>query len=56
VGQKADSKITMLEHSEAKVDLYKRYLSIYLEILNRSPFTDKIYILDLMCEIGRAHV
>ena len=31
----SDSKTTMMAHSKAKVNLYKRYLSAYLSILSR---------------------
>lgn len=42
----------MLEHSQAKVELYGRYLSIYLNILSRVPSVDRIYIFDLLCGEG----
>lgn len=42
----------MLEHSEAKVALYRNYLSIYLNILTRTPHCEHIFIFDLMCGKG----
>lgn len=50
--QNVDSQITMLEHSEAKVALYGRYLSTYLNILGRALSCKKIRIFDLMCGEG----
>lgn len=47
-----DPKISMLEHSEAKVKLYGTYLSIYLNILSRVPLIEKIFIFDLFCGEG----
>jgi three-Cys-motif partner protein len=47
-----DPKLIMLEHSEAKVNLYGTYLSIYLNILSRVPTVDKIFIFDLFCGEG----
>lgn len=41
----------LLEHSEAKVKLYSRYLSIYLNVLARS-FVNNIYLYDLFCGEG----
>lgn len=46
------AKTTMLEHSQAKVELYGRYLSVYLNILSRVPSTNKIYVFDLLCGEG----
>lgn len=43
---------TLLGHSQAKVDLYGRYLSIYLNILSRVDFVDRIYLFDLLCGEG----
>ncbi len=45
-------KISMLEHSKAKVELYQKYLSIYLNILTRVEHINKIHIYDLMCGEG----
>ncbi|MGR3177975.1 MAG: three-Cys-motif partner protein TcmP [Candidatus Anammoxibacter sp.] len=47
-----DVKTVMLKHSKAKVDLYTNYLSVYLNILSRARFLDKIHIYDLMCGEG----
>lgn len=41
----------LYEHSEAKVNLYSRYLSIYLNVLSRSH-VKTIYIYDLFCGEG----
>ncbi len=48
---KADSQINLLDHSEAKVALYGRYLSIYLNVLARSAIKT-IYLYDLFCGEG----
>jgi three-Cys-motif partner protein len=48
---KTESQINLLEHSEAKVKLYGRYLSIYLNVLARSSI-DNIYLFDLFCGEG----
>lgn len=50
--KKLDAKRNMLEHSQAKVELYGRYLSIYLNILHRVKFIEKIFIFDLLCGEG----
>ena len=42
----SDSKMIMLQHSKAKVELFKRYWSIYLSILNNVDFISKIYLFD----------
>lgn len=47
-----DVKTSMLEHSRAKVELYSKYLSIYLNILGRASSVKKIYLYDLMCGEG----
>jgi len=49
---KQNAKTQMLEHSKAKVELYKRYLSIYLNIISRDGYTKKIYLYDLFCGEG----
>ena len=41
----------MFEHSEAKVKLYGKYLSIYLNVLARSTI-ENIYLFDLFCGEG----
>jgi three-Cys-motif partner protein len=41
----------LLEHSEAKVKLFGRYLSIYLNVLARSTI-ENIYLYDLFCGEG----
>ena len=47
-----DSKTALLDHSEAKVKLYRKYLSIYLNVLSRANM-EKIYLFDLFCGEGR---
>ena len=42
----------MLEHSEAKVALYKSYLSRYLNILGRVPSVRKVFLFDLLAGEG----
>lgn len=49
---KTDSQTSLLDHSEAKVKLYGRYLSIYLNVLSRASFIEKIYLYDLFCGEG----
>ncbi len=48
-----DSQLIMLEHSKAKVDLYKRYLSIYLNVISRVSFISKVYLYDLFAGEGK---
>lgn len=48
---KSDSQTSLLDHSEAKVNLYGKYLSIYLNVLSRSPIKN-IYLFDLFCGEG----
>jgi len=45
-------KTSLLEHSEAKVELYGRYLSVYLNILHRAGFVKRIFVFDLFCGEG----
>ena len=52
MNQRINPKTVMLEHSQAKVELYGRYLSIYLNILSRVPKVDRVYIFDLLCGEG----
>ncbi len=47
-----DARNRMLEHSKAKVELYRRYLSIYLNVLKRVQFINKIYLYDLFAGEG----
>lgn len=49
---KVDAKVTMKEHSKAKVELYGKYLSIYLNILSKVNSVERIYIFDLLCGEG----
>lgn len=48
-----DSQLKMLEHSKAKVDLFRRYLSIYLNVISRVPFIKKIFLYDLFAGEGK---
>jgi len=47
-----DSKKMMLSHSEAKIELLKDYLSVYLNILNRAKGIDTVYLFDLFAGEG----
>jgi three-Cys-motif partner protein len=49
---KTNPKTNLLDHSEAKVNLYGRYLSIYLNILHRAGFVKRIFLFDLFCGEG----
>ncbi len=48
-----DSQLIMLEHSKAKMELFGRYLSIYLNVIKRVSFIDKIYLFDLFAGEGK---
>jgi three-Cys-motif partner protein len=48
-----DAKIGLLDHSRAKVELYTRYLSIYLNILERAPSVDRVLLFDLLAGEGK---
>lgn len=45
-------KTNLLEHSEAKVELYGRYLSVYISILHRAGFIRRIFLFDFFCGEG----
>lgn len=45
-------KTSLLEHSEAKVELYGSYLSVYLNILHRAGYAKRIFVFDLFCGEG----
>jgi len=47
-----DPKTHQLEHSEAKLKLYDKYLAKYLNILARNPYVKRIFIFDLLCGEG----
>lgn len=49
---RVNAKTNLLEHSEAKIKLYGRYLSVYLNILHRAGFVRKIFLFDLFCGEG----
>jgi three-Cys-motif partner protein len=50
--KRINPKTSLLEHSEAKVNLYGRYLSVYLNVLHRAQFVKRIFIFDLFCGEG----
>jgi three-Cys-motif partner protein len=50
--KKLNPQTNLLEHSEAKVKLYGRYLSVYLNILHQVQFVKKIFVFDLFCGEG----
>lgn len=47
------SKPVLLEHSIAKIELYRKYLAIYLNILARARYINKIYLFDLFSGEGK---
>jgi three-Cys-motif partner protein len=49
---KKDSKVVMKPHSEAKVELYIKYLAVYLNIIERVQFIEKIFLFDLFAGEG----
>lgn len=49
---KANVKTEMLKHSQAKVELYRRYLALYLNILGNVSSVGKILLFDLFCGEG----
>jgi three-Cys-motif partner protein len=49
---RADAKTHMLEHSQAKVELYSRYLSTYLSVLRNVASVQMIYLFDLLAGEG----
>lgn len=50
--KRTNPKTNLLEHSEAKVNLYGKYLSVYLNVLHRAQFVKRIFIFDLFCGEG----
>lgn len=50
--KKVDVKDLVLPHTQAKLDLYKNYLELYLKVLNLSPYIDEINIYDAFCGSG----
>jgi three-Cys-motif partner protein len=50
--KKVNPQTSLLQHSEAKVRLYGRYLSVYLNILHRAQFVKRIFVFDLFCGEG----
>jgi three-Cys-motif partner protein len=49
---KTNPKTNLLEHSEAKVKLYGRYLAEYLRVLYQAGFVKRVFIFDLFCGEG----
>ena len=49
---KTSTRTELLEHSRAKVELLKTYLSTYLNIMSRVKYYEKIHIYDLLCGEG----
>ncbi len=47
-----DSKKTMLTHSEAKVEFFKKYLERYLRILYLAPTIEEVSVFDVFCGTG----
>lgn len=48
-----NAKNYMLPHSEAKVEMYSKYLEKYIKILGRTPpYIKKINIIDVFCGVG----
>ncbi|MDQ8192719.1 three-Cys-motif partner protein TcmP [Roseibacillus persicicus] len=47
-----ESQNNLLPHSEAKVELLKRYLEAYLGVISHNQFTEEININDLLCGQG----
>ncbi|HEY5327118.1 MAG TPA: three-Cys-motif partner protein TcmP [Mucilaginibacter sp.] len=50
--RKVDAKKVVLPHSQAKLDLYKKYLEHYLRVLSLASFCTKINLYDIFCGIG----
>lgn len=46
------SQRNLYPHSAAKVDLLRKYIQIYLNVLNKARFTENIYLFDLFCGPG----
>ena len=47
-----DAQTYMLAHSKAKVELYKKYLAVYLNVLSNVRTINNINIFDLLCGEG----
>ena len=45
-------KTNLLEHSEAKVKLYGKYLAVYLSIMHNVQYVKRVFIFDLFCGEG----
>ncbi len=50
--KRINPKTNLLEHSEAKIILYSKYLAVYLNIMHRAQFARRIFIFDLFCGEG----
>lgn len=49
---KSEVKTSVLPHSQAKLNLYRDYLTDYLPILGNSKFIDRINLFDIFCGTG----
>lgn len=47
-----EAQLTMMEHSAVKIELLRRYLERYLNILTQSSYIDGIHVYDLFCGEG----
>jgi three-Cys-motif partner protein len=47
-----DSQRNMYPHSAVKVELLRKYIQIYLNVLNNSNYVDDVYLFDLFCGPG----
>lgn len=52
MAKRRKSQIVMLDHSKAKVELLRKYLEKYLNIIANNGFTKRIDIFDLFCGEG----
>ncbi|MEO5909826.1 MAG: three-Cys-motif partner protein TcmP [Pelobium sp.] len=50
--KKINAKNVVLPHSQAKLDLYDKYLEHYLTVLSLASFCKKINLYDIFCGIG----
>lgn len=50
--KKINAKNIVLPHSQAKLDLYKKYLEHYLRVLSLASFCTQINLYDIFCGIG----
>ena len=50
--QQPNPKTNLLEHSEAKVKLYGKYLAVYLSIMHHVQYVKQVFVFDLFCGEG----